>query len=147
MRVSCGLSKGTILVLSVGAAGGCRTVTRRAATVDVVAAKVCPTAHEVEEVPALTVETLTGVIEAQVGDDRRGLPDVAITLTRSVVPDEGPSYHANSGKDGSFSLKGIQRGKYLLTACKPGFVTLRGPVTIRPGAASPSVTLTTRLDW
>jgi len=111
--------------------------------------KVCPSAHEIEEIDPLRLQILKGVVVVKEPDGSpQGLPDAVVHLTRmGSRRNESGHYSSRTAQDGSFSVEAAPDGRYRLTVCKEGFVTLNTTVALSRKANQRSVVLTTRLDW
>ncbi|SRR6266540_3528915 len=111
--------------------------------------KVCPSAHEIEEIDPLRMQTPKGkVVVKEPNGSPQGLPDAVVHLTRmGGRRDESGHYSSRTAQDGSFAVDAAPDGRYRLTVCKEGFVTLDSTVALSRKANQRSVVLSTRLDW
>jgi hypothetical protein len=108
----------------------------------------CPSLHETEEVPRMSVRALNGVVMVEeAGGARQPLPAAALHLSGVGHAAEGRQYKQHSAEDGSFSFGSVPDGRYRLTVCREGFVTLAGTVVVSERSGADSVRLATRLDW
>jgi hypothetical protein len=112
--------------------------------------EVCPTAHEIERIESIETLRFSGVVYIDYGEegDVHPLPETLVHLAAIRNEDsEASEFSEQTGEDGFFSLEYVPDGRYHLTVCKAGFVTLIGTVAVSREADERSMTLTTRLDW
>ncbi len=108
----------------------------------------CPSLHETEEVAVASVPALNGhlVVEDAAGAVHP-LPAATVHLSGVGGVADGRQYHQETSEDGSFSFGSIPDGRYRLTVCREGFVTLVSTVVVSRRAVARPVRLATRLDW
>ncbi|MFC1707646.1 carboxypeptidase regulatory-like domain-containing protein, partial [Planctomycetota bacterium] len=80
--------------------------------------------------------SLTGSVRDQHGKEMAGVW-IAATLAPLEPPLAPPAGRVATGRDGRFSVSGLQPGRYAVTFTAPGFVDLRREVDLRDGGTAP----------